>query len=207
MFKNILYYIGGILIFVLGMFIYGIILNWREVDLSDLLKENKISQIQNPKIVVNKSDYKLHLYIDTILVKTYDIVLGGNPRYKKRNREDRYTPSGNYYICDKKITTGLGKTLLINFPNIEDAKYGLNNNIISHDEFEMIVQANKQHSIPPMDTELGGNIKIHGNGKLDLILRNLPFILNWTNGSIAVNNSEIEELYDVCPIGTQVIIY
>ncbi|MBM4174881.1 MAG: L,D-transpeptidase [Ignavibacteria bacterium] len=207
MFRNSVYYLGGIVIFVFGMFIYGIVSNWREVELNDVLKEKKLPTGFQPKLVINKIDYKLHLYADTILVKTYDVVFGGNPKYDKRDSEDRYTPKGSYFICDKKITTGLGKTLVLNYPTIHDAEYGLKQNIISNKEYLLIESAFQNQSIPPMNSKLGGNIKIHGNGKFDLILRNLPFILNWTNGSIAVNNREIEELYDACPVGTEVIIY
>jgi murein L,D-transpeptidase YafK len=189
------------------MFIYGIILNWHEVELDDVLLEKKIPKDFQPKLVVNKIDYKLHLYADTILVKTYNVVFGGNPKYHKTSNEDRYTPRGNYYICDKKITTGLGKILLLSYPSISDAKNGLKQNLISNREFSSILNTIEKKSIPPMNTKLGGNIKIHGNGKFDLILSNLPFILNWTNGSIAVNNREIEELYNACPVGTEVIIY
>ncbi len=207
MFRNSIYYLGGIIIFVFGMFIYGIVSNWREVELRDVLHEKKISEGFHPKLVVNKIDYKLHLYADTILVKTYDVVFGGNPKYHKQDSEDRYTPKGHYIICDKKNTTGLGKTLVLNYPALQDAEYGLKNNLISNKEYLLIQKAYNNGTSPPMNTKLGGNIKIHGNGKFDLILRNLPFILNWTNGSIAVNNREIEELYNVCPIGTEVIIY
>lgn len=207
MFRNAIYYLGGIVIFVFGMFIFGIISNWREVELEDVLAEKKIIGAFQPKLVINKIDYKLHLYADTILVKTYDVVLGGNPKNQKKSSEDRYTPKGNYFICDKKITTGLGKTLVLSYPSKHDAEFGLRQNLISNKEFFVIASAIEKKTIPPMDTRLGGNIKIHGNGKFDLILRNLPFILNWTNGSIAVNNREIEELYNACPIGTEVIIY
>lgn len=207
MFRNAIYYLGGIVIFVFGMFIFGIISNWREVELDDVLAEKKIIGTFQPKLVINKIDYKLHFYVDTILVKTYDVVLGGNPKNQKKSSEDRYTPKGNYYICDKKVTTGLGKTLVLSYPSKHDAEFGLKQNLISNKEFSVIESAIEKKTIPPMDTKLGGNIKIHGNGKFDLILRNLPFILNWTNGSIAVNNREIEELYNACPIGTEVIIY
>ncbi|MCX8009835.1 MAG: L,D-transpeptidase [Ignavibacteria bacterium] len=188
------------------MFIYGIVHDWREVDLKSLLKEKNID-VRNPKLVINKIDYKLHFYVDTILVKTYDVVFGDNPRYKKRTKRDKYTPVGEYYICEKKSNTSLGKAMLLSYPNIVDAEAGLKTGLINQQEFEAISHAIKNFLKPPMNTALGGEIYIHGNGSYDVILRNLPFIINWTDGSIALNNSEIEELYDVCSIGTKVIIY
>lgn len=205
--KNLIFYTGGIILFILGMIVYGIVQDLRKVSLKDVLFEKNIKRLENPKLIVNKLDYKLHLYLDTILIKTYNIALGSNPKFSKKSKDDRYTPVGNYVICDKKVTDGLGKILILNYPNLEDAIRGIEKNIITKDEFEKIKIASADNLCPPMNTQLGGYIKIHGNGKFDLLLRNLPFILNWTDGSIAVNNSEIEELFDVCKVGTPVIIY
>lgn len=207
MIKTLIFYIGGVIVFLLGMIFYGIFLDLRKTSLDELLVERKISKIENPKIVINKIDYKLHLYIDTILVKTYNIALGGNPKLSKISKDDKYTPTGDYFICSKKNTTGLGNILILNYPSLDDAIRGLRDNLITEEEFLKIKEAYYKKECPPMDTKLGGYIKIHGNGKFDFILRNLPFVFNWTDGSIAVNNSEIEELYEVCKIGTPVYIY
>ena len=53
---------------------------------------------------------------------------------------------------------------------------------------------------------LGGNIGIHGIGELNYVFKNLPFVFNWTNGSIAMSNENIDELYSVIKIGTEVDI-
>lgn len=207
MIKTLVYYVGGIILFILGMIFYGIFQDFRKVSLHTLLVERKISKIENPRIVVNKIDYKLHLHVDSILIKTYNIALGGNPKYSKESKDDRFTPEGEYFICWKKETTGLGKVLILNYPNINDAVRALKDGLISQKEFEEIKLASENKTCPPMNTRLGGYLKIQGNGKFDFVLRILPFVFNWTDGSIAVNNSEIEELYEVCPIGTPVYIY
>lgn len=207
MIKTLALYIGGVIIFLLGMIAYGIFLDFRKTSLNELLNERNITRVEKTKLVVNRIDYKLHLYVDSILVKTYNIALGGNPKYSKQSKNDRYTPTGNYFICSKNITTGLGKVLIISYPSIEDAVRGLRDGLINEEEFRQIQESFTQKECPPMNTKLGGYVKIHGNGKFDFILRNLPFVFNWTDGSIAVNNSEIEELYENCPIGTPVYIY
>lgn len=207
MIRTLIFYLGGVIVFLFGMICYGIFLNLNKTSLEELLIQRKIKKVENTKIVINKIDYKLHLYIDTILVKTYNIVLGGNPKYSKLTKEDKFTPTGDYFVCSKRITNGLGKILILNYPTLNDAIRGLKDNLISQDEFLKIKNAYDKNDCPPMDTKLGGYIKIHGNGKFDVILRNLPFVFNWTDGSIAVNNSEIEELYEICTIGTPVVIY
>ncbi len=52
-----------------------------------------------------------------------------------------------------------------------------------------------------LETELGNNIGIHGIGRLNFIFKNLPFIYNWTDGSIAVSNENIDEIYSVAKKG------
>ena len=53
---------------------------------------------------------------------------------------------------------------------------------------------------------LGGDIGIHGIGELNYIFKNLPFVFNWTNGSIAMSNENIDEIYSVIKEGTEVVI-
>jgi hypothetical protein len=50
-------------------------------------------------------------------------------------------------------------------------------------------------------------IGIHGIGQLNFLFKNLPFVFNWTDGSIAISNEEIDELYGVIQKGTKVTIY
>lgn len=135
MIKTLIFYIGGVVVFLLGMICYGIFLDLRKTSLDELLVERKISKVENPKIVINKIDYKLHLYIDTILVKTYNISLGGNPKFSKISKDDKYTPTGDYFICSKKNTIGLGNVLILNYPSLDDAIRGLRDNLISQEEF------------------------------------------------------------------------
>ena len=59
---------------------------------------------------------------------------------------------------------------------------------------------------PKLKTELGTDIGIHGLGRLDFLLKNLPFVYNWTDGSIAISNESIEEIYPLVKKGTKVAI-
>jgi hypothetical protein len=60
---------------------------------------------------------------------------------------------------------------------------------------------------PTQNSPLGGNIGIHGIGKLNFLFKNLPFVFNWTDGSIAISNEEIDELCGVIKKGTKVTIF
>ena len=38
------------------------------------------------------------------------------------------------------------------------------------------------------------------------IFKNLPFVFNWTNGSIAMSDENIDEIHSVIREGTEVVI-
>ena len=69
-----------------------------------------------------------------------------------------------------------------------------------------IIDAVNKKECSPAETSLSANIGIHGMGKYNFIFKNLPFIFNWTNGSIAVSDESIDELYPLVKIGTKVTI-
>ncbi len=49
---------------------------------------------------------------------------------------------------------------------------------------------------PPWDTALGGEIFIHGGGTSG----------DWTAGCVALDNADMQELFDSVPLGTPVRI-
>ncbi|HQJ45413.1 MAG TPA: L,D-transpeptidase, partial [Ignavibacteriaceae bacterium] len=53
---------------------------------------------------------------------------------------------------------------------------------------------------------LGGNIGIQGIGRLNYVFKNLPFVYNWTDGSIALSNEDLDEIIKVIKPGTQIVI-
>ena len=56
----------------------------------------------------------------------------------------------------------------------------------------------------PKSAKIGGGIAIHGTWPHDEIV--VDDYTNWTNGCVAVKNEDLDELDDVLPIGTKVII-
>ncbi len=206
MLRNILYISGSVVIFFAGMVLYGIILNFREVPLAEALSEKGIKQVRNVRLYVDRKNYRIELYSDNVLVKTYKAVFGKNSAALKTSADDNVTPIGDYIICSIDTVSKFHKFLHLNYPNEHDAAEALKQGYINKDEFNAIVINVRQNTCPPSDTRLGSEIGIHGIGTYDLIFRNLPFTFNWTNGSIAVSNENIDELYSVVKIGTPVKI-
>ncbi len=188
------------------MVFYGVILNLKEVTLAEAMAEKGIAKIDNPKLKVDRKNYRIELYSGDILVKTYKAVFGKNNNLVKTSSDDKVTPIGEYKICDKDSSVKYHKFLRLNYPNLYDAAEGLKRHYLTKDEYDAIVFSHKIRGCTPKETHLGSEIGIHGIGKHDLIFRNLPFSFNWTNGSIAVSNENVDELYYVLKIGTPVSI-
>ncbi len=206
MIKNVIYFSGSVLVFLIGVLTYGIILNTREYTLTESMLRKGLERIEKPHIVIDRSKYRLMLYSDTVMVKSYKVVFGRSNGEIKTSAEDYITPKGNYYICNIADSTRYHKLLMLNFPNCNDAAEALRNHIIRNEDYVRIAKTQKNKECPPANTVLGANIGIHGIGEYDFIFRNLPFAFNWTNGSIALSNDNIDELFGVVDIGTEVEI-
>lgn len=203
MIKNLLYLIGSFAIFFLGIILYGVFLSKSSESLSTILAQKNIKEIVNPKIIVTKSKYNLALYSDATLLKNYKVVLG---RVVSDKIKLPSTPAGKYRICEKVDNFKYHKLLRLNFPNSSNASELLMENKISKSEYKKIIQAENDGICPPEEIEFIKNFGIQGIGKYDLIFKNMPFVFNWTNGSVAVSNENIDELFSVCEVGTEVII-
>ena len=206
LFRNVAYFSGSVFVFFAGMIIYGIILNLREITLNEAMISKELSKLGEITIIIDRSNYQLDLYSDTVLVKRYKVVFGKNRSNLKTSAFDYATPIGNYNICIIDTNTQYHKFLKLNYPNRRDAAEALKNHYINKSEHDKIIQSYSNNNCSQNETPLGANIGIHGTGEYDFIFKNLPFIFNWTNGSIAVSNENIDELFSVVKIGTKVKI-
>ncbi|MDH3492756.1 MAG: L,D-transpeptidase family protein [Acidobacteriota bacterium] len=161
-----------------------------------VLGESDLPALKNPKLIVTKSERKLEVFDGEELIKTYRIALGSSPVGDKEVEGDGKTPEGGFYIFTKNPQSSFYLSLGLSYPNIEDAKRGLEGKLITQEEHDQIVAAIDQKTMPPQNTALGGEIYIHGNGDL----------ADWTAGCIALSNSSMKELFDALPVGTTVQI-
>lgn len=154
------------------------------------------SPINKPHIVVYKKARKLELYSDKTLVRTYRVGLGFNPVADKQREGDGATPEGEFYVFVKNSKSAYYLSLGISYPNVEDADRGLRDGLITKEQHTAILDAIKKKKAPPQYTKLGGLIYIHGNGSSR----------DWTWGCVALDDSEMKELYDAVSVGTPVTI-
>jgi murein L,D-transpeptidase YafK len=144
------------------------------------------SATQNSKadrILVSKSKRKLSLFRGNEVIKTYRIALGKNPEGHKIQQGDGRTPEGMYRIDYRNPESAYHLSLHISYPNKRDT------------------QRAKELGVTP-----GGDIMIHGIKNGLGWLGSLHRFFDWTDGCIAVTNTEIEEIWALVPDGTLVEI-
>jgi murein L,D-transpeptidase YafK len=204
--RNVLFVSAAMILFMIGVILYGVILNIREVPLSEAMIEKGFRKLTNTNILVDRRNYTLNLYEDTVLVKSYRVSLGRNILRAKRIAGDEATPVGEYKICSIDTSNQFNKFFQLNYPNLSDATEALRKGWVTQKEFDQIKFEYYYEGCTKFNKVLGGNIGIQGIGRLNYIFKNLPFVYNWTNGSIAMSNEDIDELYSVIKIGTKVVI-
>lgn len=133
------------------------------------------------RIEVHKSARQMYLLHHDRVLKTYKIALGGNPTGHKQFEGDQKTPEGIYYIDRRNPNSNFHLSVGLSYPNPADRAY-----------------AQSQGKSP------GGDIFIHGRADKH---KRYGRGLDWTDGCIAVTDKEVEEIYSMVKIGTQIVIY
>ena len=160
------------------------------------LNGSDLLSAKDPALVVCKARRELQFRDGEKLLKTYPIALGLNPVDDKRKEGDGCTPEGDFYVCTKNDQSRFHLFLGLSYPNEEDAERGLRTGLLSKQEHDQILQAHAARKRPPWNTRLGGELGIHGGGSAE----------HWTQGGIAMENKDIEELFLITPLGAPVKI-
>jgi murein L,D-transpeptidase YafK len=156
----------------------------------------------NYRIVVAKQARTLSLLREDRVERNYPIALGRNSAADKSVEGDHATPLGEFYICVKNPRSKYFLSLCISYPNAEDAERGLAAGLITAEEYAQILAAIGARRMPPQHTRLGGEIYIHGRGTAK---RGVDEV-DWTRGCIALDDADMQHLYDRVALGTPVSI-
>lgn len=154
------------------------------------------SPMENPRLVIKKKQRLLQIFDGEKLIKNYKVVLGFAPRGDKEIEGDGKTPTGKFYVFTKNPESRFHLSLGLSYPNAVAAARGLREKIISPEEYEEILRAIEKREMPPQKTALGGEIYIHGGG-----IEN-----DWTEGCVALDDDEMEEIFAAIPVGAEVLI-
>ncbi len=141
------------------------------------------------RIIIDKSDYELHVYDAKGWFATYPVVFGNDPMRDKKVEGDRCTPEGSFKIVNKKPHQKWSRFMLLDYPNQETmAKF-------NH---------RKQRGEIPKNASPGGGVGIHGTWPHEDFI--VDRYKNWTLGCISLKNSDVQDLYSYIPMNTPVTI-
>jgi L,D-transpeptidase catalytic domain len=151
---------------------------WVQTSISDSRKNNSYV------LIVDKFSRKCYLYLGGNKKYEFDAELGRNWVGDKKRSGDKATPEGIYKIVYKfqGRETLYHKALRIDYPNAEDRES---------------FRADIRKGIIPSSSKIGGGIEIHGGGGKGV---------DWTEGCVALKNSEIDLVFNLVKIGTTVTI-
>jgi murein L,D-transpeptidase YafK len=138
------------------------------------------------RIVVDKSDRKMYLYKNGTVIKTFRVSLGANDyQGPKVKRGDKRTPIGTYRILNKRCHPIKYMAMTISYPNAAD-----------------IARAKK------MGVDPGSLITIHGQPHWNADGHGDAYTLSkdWTDGCIALTNSDMRTLWSMIKVGTPITL-
>lgn len=145
---------------------------------------------------VDKSDRELTVWSGEIALKTYRVGLGGAPQGDKARQGDLRTPVGDLRVVTRNPQSQYHLFLGLSYPTDDHARQGLASGLITRAQHDAILAANAAGRQPPWNTALGGAIGIHGRGGST----------DWTLGCVAVEDTEMDELWEIVRHGTPVRI-
>lgn len=133
------------------------------------------------KVLVLKSRRSLLLMKGDEVLKRYIVSLGANPVGPKTRQGDHKTPEGTYILDRHNAKSQFYRAIHISYPNADD-----------------LARAKK------LGVRAGGDLYIHGlpngfHGHNDALG-------DWTEGCIAVTDTEIDEIWRMVPDGTPIEI-
>jgi murein L,D-transpeptidase YafK len=133
------------------------------------------------EIVVYKAARRMDLRKDGAVVARYRIALGANPEGRKVFVGDGRTPEGAYFISARNPDSRFYRSLRISYPSEEDrdlaGRFGIS---------------------------AGGDIMIHGQPNRPR--RSHDPRTDWTDGCIAVDNRDMDEIWSSVAVGTPIRI-
>lgn len=142
------------------------------------------------EVRVYKSKHKMEMLFKGRVVKTYRVMMGRGGSAPKRKLGDNLVPEGQYILDYKNPESLFYKSIHVSYPNEED-----------------------QRRASELGVEPGGDIMIHGYPNkpkpLFKFLEKMKLIklINWTAGCVAVDNNEMDEIFENIEVPIPITIY
>ncbi len=136
------------------------------------------------QVVVEKAARKLHLMQRGKPFRTFNISLGIRPDGDKREEGDFRTPEGRYLLDSRNANSEFFLSIHISYPNRQDRRQA------------------RSDGVQP-----GGSIMIHGQPNEPSKSETYYQTQDWTNGCIAVSNSDMIDIWLMTAENTPIEIH
>ncbi|MEM9335961.1 MAG: L,D-transpeptidase family protein [Pseudomonadota bacterium] len=123
-------------------------------------------------VLVDKSDRQLHLVQDGEIFRSFPIALGMRPKGHKEYEGDFRTPEGRYMLDRRNPDSEFFLSIRVSYPNVRD-----------------------RQNAAAMGVDPGGQIMIHGQPNIPTKSEAYYRTQDWTNGCIAVSNSDMIDIW------------
>ena len=148
------------------------------------MQERGVFLVQKVDLVlVEKSERRLQLIGGGKILRSYTIALGGEPVGHKHQEGDERTPEGRYILDWRNPDSVAHRSIHISYPNADD------------------IAAARTRGVDP-----GGFIMIHGQPNGFGWAGPLLQMVDWTDGCIAVRDSDMDEIWANVADGTPIEI-
>jgi murein L,D-transpeptidase YafK len=134
-------------------------------------------------VKVDKSDRIMFLMDGEMVVKQFQISLGASPKGHKQQEGDERTPEGVYTLDYVNENSSYHRSMHISYPNTLDKAIA------------------EKNGVSP-----GGFIMIHGQRNGFGWLARWTQKRDWTDGCIAITNSEMDDFLELVQVGTKISI-
>ena len=158
----------------------------------------------SPWILVDTHSATVSVNVADRTLETFDgVAIGRNGTAKTRFEGDGKTPLGAFEVAWINDKSNYHLFFGLNYPTREHAERAFRSHLIDLKTYLDIQLAFDNHEVPPQDTPLGGFIGIHGLGNADPVIHRSA---NWTQGCVALTDTQIERLAAWIKPGTKVVI-
>ena len=134
-------------------------------------------------VLVIKSEKRLYLMNNGKRFASLSVTFGAEPTGHKQERGDERTPEGHYILDYKNPKSKFYKSIHISYPNAKD-----------------------KENARRLGVDPGGDIMIHGLAKVWAWVGSLGQLFLWTNGCIALSNSDMDQVWAAVDPGTPIEI-
>ena len=158
-----------------------------------------------PWILVDTQALTLTVYSteNQVLARFNNISIGSGGAAEIHHRGDETTPLGVFHVSWVDRHHRYGTFFGLDYPSADIARRAFAAGRISRAELDAIIRAQQRHRTPPQNTPLGGRLGIHGIGRGDPRIQEA---FNWTNGCVALTNTQIRQLARWVHVGSRVVI-